>query len=78
MLGDCYAAAVVEHLSKKELMALDAAVPYQDMTPVSVNGHVLIEGGQSNLLSKNSIPDSVSIEINTETASGCLKNGCKI
>lgn len=25
MLGDCYAAAVVEHLSKKELMALDAA-----------------------------------------------------
>jgi solute carrier family 1 (high affinity glutamate transporter) protein 2 len=25
MLGDCYAAAIVEHLSKKELMALDAA-----------------------------------------------------
>lgn len=25
MLGDCYAAAVVEQLSKKELMALDAA-----------------------------------------------------
>lgn len=24
MLGDCYAAAVVEHLSKKELMACDA------------------------------------------------------
>lgn len=30
MLGDCYAAAVVEHLSKKELMALDAAA-YQVM-----------------------------------------------
>lgn len=29
MLGDCYAAAVVEQLSKKELMALDAAVIYQ-------------------------------------------------
>jgi hypothetical protein len=29
MLGDCYAAAVVEHLSKKELMACDAAAFYQ-------------------------------------------------
>lgn len=30
MLGDCYAAAVVEELSRKELMALDAAaVNYQ-------------------------------------------------
>ena len=29
MLGDCYAAAIVEELSKKELMALDAAIPYQ-------------------------------------------------
>ena len=29
MLGDCYAAAVVEELSRKELMALDAAVLYQ-------------------------------------------------
>jgi hypothetical protein len=25
MLGDCYAAAVVEHLSKEQLMAADAA-----------------------------------------------------
>lgn len=25
MLGDCYTAAVVEELSRKELMALDAA-----------------------------------------------------
>lgn len=30
MLGDCYGAAVVEELSRKELMALDAAaVNYQ-------------------------------------------------
>lgn len=29
MLGDCYAAAIVEHLSKKELMACDAAAIYQ-------------------------------------------------
>lgn len=31
MLGDCYAAAVVEELSRKELMALDAAILYQVM-----------------------------------------------
>ncbi|XP_061729718.1 excitatory amino acid transporter isoform X1 [Cydia pomonella] len=34
MLGDCYAAAVVEHLSKKELMACDAVT----MEPVVANG----------------------------------------
>jgi hypothetical protein len=28
MLGDCYAAAIVEHLSKDQLMAIDA-VSYQ-------------------------------------------------
>ncbi|XP_046471986.1 excitatory amino acid transporter isoform X3 [Neodiprion pinetum] len=33
MLGDCYAAAVVEQLSKKELMAVDAAA-YQSETKV--------------------------------------------
>lgn len=34
MLGDCYTAAVVEELSRKELMALDAAVLYQVMSKV--------------------------------------------
>ncbi|CAH2077045.1 unnamed protein product, partial [Iphiclides podalirius] len=34
MLGDCYAAAVVEHLSKKELMACDAAIS----EPTEANG----------------------------------------
>lgn len=33
MLGDCYCAAVVEHLSRKELMACDAINFYQDITP---------------------------------------------
>lgn len=52
MLGDCYAAAVVEQLSKKELMALDAAILYQD-TPVTPNGngHTLtltVNGGGMN------------------------------
>lgn len=37
MLGDCYAAAVVEQLSKKELMALDAAVIYQVIYSFSEN-----------------------------------------
>ncbi|XP_016992246.1 excitatory amino acid transporter isoform X2 [Drosophila rhopaloa] len=40
MLGDCYTAAVVEELSRKELMALDAAsVNYQDMPASTPNGH---------------------------------------
>lgn len=39
MLGDCYAAAIVEHLSRKELMANDAVAIYQDVTLVS-NGHI--------------------------------------
>ncbi|CAH3873257.1 unnamed protein product [Pieris brassicae] len=34
MLGDCYTAAIVEHLSKHELMACDAA----SMEPVATNG----------------------------------------
>ncbi|CAK1600648.1 unnamed protein product, partial [Parnassius mnemosyne] len=34
MLGDCYAAAIVEHLSKKELMACDAALT----EPTEANG----------------------------------------
>ncbi|XP_038215022.1 excitatory amino acid transporter isoform X1 [Zerene cesonia] len=34
MLGDCYAAAIVEHMSKHELMACDAA----SMEPVATNG----------------------------------------
>lgn len=37
MLGDCYAAAVVEQLSRKELMALDAAALYHD-TSMQSNG----------------------------------------
>ncbi|TMW54263.1 hypothetical protein DOY81_000686 [Sarcophaga bullata] len=44
MLGDCYAAAVVEELSRKELMALDAAVLYQEIPISTPNGHVSLEG----------------------------------
>ncbi|XP_043644949.1 excitatory amino acid transporter isoform X1 [Drosophila teissieri] len=46
MLGDCYTAAVVEELSRKELMALDAAsVNYQDMAAGTPNGHGHHDGG---------------------------------
>lgn len=33
MLGDCYCAAIVEHLSKKELMACDAMDLCQGASP---------------------------------------------
>lgn len=37
MLGDCYCAAVVEHLSRKELMACDAINFYQDTSSRQVS-----------------------------------------
>ncbi|XP_069704267.1 excitatory amino acid transporter-like isoform X2 [Periplaneta americana] len=40
MLGDCYAAAIVEHLSKEQLMAADAAV-YEQEQMAAANGHFL-------------------------------------
>lgn len=58
MLGDCYAAAIVEKLSKKELMALDAAILYQD-TPVTPNGHILV-----NSQSSVQLPETVIIDMN--------------
>lgn len=67
MLGDCYAAAIVEKLSKKELMALDAAaILYQD-TPVTPNGHVLVNG-QSN--SSGQLQDSVIVDMNSGSGVG--------
>ncbi|XP_017855336.1 excitatory amino acid transporter isoform X1 [Drosophila busckii] len=67
MLGDCYAAAVVEELSRKELMALDAAaVNYQDMPAGTPNGHHggLLEG-QTELASsgKCSLSDAVVVDM---------------
>ena len=53
MLGDCYCAAVVEHLSKKELMACDAINLCQDSSP----GH--ISGGASN--PRNSVPELIVV-----------------
>ncbi|XP_037975146.2 excitatory amino acid transporter isoform X2 [Plutella xylostella] len=51
MLGDCYAAAVVEHLSKKELMACDAIID-----PVLANGTL-----------PPTTPNSTDVEIGTIT-----------
>lgn len=72
MLGDCYAAAVVEQLSKKELMALDAAVLYQDLSVTTPNGHIIVDG-QTDLDRKSSLPDSVIVEMSNTEAS--LQNG---
>lgn len=55
MLGDCYAAAVVEQLSKKELMALDAL--YQD-SPTTPNGHI-----PSSPLSETNSKNSATLEM---------------
>lgn len=71
MLGDCYAAAVVEELSKKELMALDAAVVYHD-TPVTPNGHI-IGHDHTEINRKCIISDSVIVEMNNSVV--CNQNG---
>ncbi|KAG8034221.1 hypothetical protein G9C98_001306 [Cotesia typhae] len=61
MLGDCYAAAVVEQLSKKELMALDAAA-YQSET-------VLPTTIANGCLSANRVPDpdTIVVEMQDDT-----------
>ncbi|XP_011055331.1 PREDICTED: excitatory amino acid transporter isoform X1 [Acromyrmex echinatior] len=55
MLGDCYAAAVVEQLSKKELMALDAAA-YQSET-------VLPTTIANGCLTANRVPDPDTVVV---------------
>ncbi|XP_011309108.1 excitatory amino acid transporter isoform X1 [Fopius arisanus] len=69
MLGDCYAAAVVEHLSKKELMALDAAA-YQSETVVLPT--TIVNG----CISANRVPDpdTVVVEMQDETRISGIAN----
>ncbi|XP_037960516.1 excitatory amino acid transporter isoform X2 [Teleopsis dalmanni] len=74
MLGDCYAAAVVEELSRKELMALDAAVLYQELPVSTPNGHVILEG-QTELDSNFDKSDSVVIDMNNVLNNVHLQNG---
>uniref|UniRef100_A0A6B2E877 Amino acid transporter n=1 Tax=Phlebotomus kandelakii TaxID=1109342 RepID=A0A6B2E877_9DIPT len=66
MLGDCYAAAIVEHLSRKELMALDAATLYQEQAP---NGHIMNDT-DPDLDRRSSVPDSVIVDIPAAVANG--------
>uniref|UniRef100_T1P7I5 Amino acid transporter n=1 Tax=Musca domestica TaxID=7370 RepID=T1P7I5_MUSDO len=63
MLGDCYTAAIVEELSRKELMALDAAILYQEIPISTPNGHVSLEG-QTELDSTCTMPDAVIVDMN--------------
>lgn len=63
MLGDCYASAVVEELSKNELMALDAA--YQG-TPVTSTHRHIIANGQTDINNPKCIkPETVIVEMNS-------------
>ncbi|XP_077287094.1 excitatory amino acid transporter 2 isoform X2 [Arctopsyche grandis] len=58
MLGDCYAAAVVEQLSKKELMACDGANYYQET--IGLNGRT----DNGDISSKGSAsPDTVIVDM---------------
>ncbi|XP_044592139.1 excitatory amino acid transporter isoform X1 [Cotesia glomerata] len=68
MLGDCYAAAVVEQLSKKELMALDAAA-YQSET-------VLPTTIANGCLSANRVPDpdTIVVEMQDDTRISPIAN----
>ncbi|XP_057335660.1 excitatory amino acid transporter isoform X2 [Microplitis mediator] len=68
MLGDCYAAAVVEQLSKKELMALDAAA-YQSET-------VLPATIANGCLSANRVPDpdTIVVEMQDDTRISPIAN----
>lgn len=70
MLGDCYAAAVVEQLSKKELMALDAAALYQD-TPVTSNGHI----GSNDQTSEHCEPHVTDMVVVEMGNAGNIANG---
>ncbi|XP_012253588.2 excitatory amino acid transporter isoform X1 [Athalia rosae] len=69
MLGDCYAAAVVEQLSKKELMAVDAAAYQSDtVLPTTIaNGCISA--------SRVPDPDTVIVEMQDESKINGIANG---
>lgn len=55
MLGDCYCAAVVEHLSSCELMACDAVNLCQDASP----GHISTSISNP----RNSVPELIVVSL---------------
>ncbi|XP_050668695.1 excitatory amino acid transporter isoform X2 [Leptidea sinapis] len=60
MLGDCYTAAIVEHLSKAELMACDSA----SMEPVATNGTLPTTNTELDMSCKKSIDsDDIIIDM---------------
>jgi predicted aminopeptidase len=65
MLGDCYCAAVVEHLSRKELMACDAINFYQDITP----------GQISTAAQRRSVPELIVVSLSEHNNSKLASNG---
>lgn len=71
MLGDCYAAAIVEHLSKEQLMATDAAVYEEEQMAASSRR---IPPMHNNASSEHLLPQAVAEEMQaTVLTSGTLK-----
>ncbi|PNF17685.1 hypothetical protein B7P43_G07363 [Cryptotermes secundus] len=60
MLGDCYAAAIVEHLSKEQLIAVDAAI-YEEEQMAASSRH--IPPVYNNASSEHSVPQAVAVEM---------------
>ncbi|KDR21109.1 excitatory amino acid transporter-like isoform X2 [Zootermopsis nevadensis] len=72
MLGDCYAAAIVEHLSKEQLTAADAVI-YQEVQMAASNRHN--PEMQCNASSEPSETQDVVLEIETTVpTNGAVKN----
>jgi hypothetical protein len=63
MLGDCYCSAIVEHLSRKELMACDSVSFYQNNSPVNSNAH--IPSGE-----KEYAPELIVVDLSTTATAG--------
>ncbi|XP_041987140.1 excitatory amino acid transporter isoform X2 [Aricia agestis] len=59
MLGDCYAAAVVEHMSKKELMATDSA----SMEPTVANGVLPTSSTEVEIAATTPAKESVASDV---------------
>ncbi|XP_046471984.1 excitatory amino acid transporter isoform X1 [Neodiprion pinetum] len=81
MLGDCYAAAVVEQLSKKELMAVDAAA-YQSETKVGPFFYTQSEAVLPTTVANGCIsasrvpdPDTVIVEMQDDSKKNGIANG---
>lgn len=61
MLGDCYAAAIVEELSRKELMACEAVSYYHENSPRNSNEQI----SPSGIDKKDYMPELIVVEMSS-------------